>query len=96
MPFEKIADQTGYLTLAEDGAVLSSGGALENDEATAARLMQVIRTAGAGTQLTAAHTIRKLSLIYDDYAYVICLSNRAYHVVKRSLEKGSPTHAAKQ
>lgn len=95
-PFEKIADQTGHLLLAEDGAIISSGGALENDETTAARLMQLIKTATADTQLTAGARLRKLSLVYEDHAYVICLSNRVYNIVKRSLDKGSPTHASKQ
>lgn len=32
---EKISDQVGYLVLTEDGAVIESGGELENDERVA-------------------------------------------------------------
>lgn len=35
LSLEKIHDVIGYLVLAEDGAVLSSGGELENDEKSA-------------------------------------------------------------
>uniref|UniRef100_H2RMR9 Ragulator complex protein LAMTOR4 n=1 Tax=Takifugu rubripes TaxID=31033 RepID=H2RMR9_TAKRU len=41
---ERIPDQLGYLVISEDG-VLASAGELENDENTAAVMMQMVRTA---------------------------------------------------
>uniref|UniRef100_A0AAQ4RFV5 Ragulator complex protein LAMTOR4 n=1 Tax=Gasterosteus aculeatus aculeatus TaxID=481459 RepID=A0AAQ4RFV5_GASAC len=41
---ERIPDQLGYLVISEDG-VLASAGELENDEQTAAVMMQMVRTA---------------------------------------------------
>lgn len=39
---EKIPDQIGYLVLTEDGAVLESGGELENDERVATIITDLI------------------------------------------------------
>lgn len=39
---EKIPDQLGYLILTEDGAVLESGGDLENDERVAIIITDLI------------------------------------------------------
>lgn len=39
---DKIPDLVGYLVLTEDGAVLESGGELENDERVAAILSEFI------------------------------------------------------
>lgn len=39
---EKIPDQIGYLILTEDGAVLESGGELENDERIATIIIDLI------------------------------------------------------
>lgn len=39
---DKIPDQVGYLVLTEDGAVLESGGELENDERVATIITDLI------------------------------------------------------
>lgn len=39
---DKIPDQVGYLVLTEDGAVLESGGDLENDERVATIITDLI------------------------------------------------------
>lgn len=39
---DKIPDQIGYLVLTEDGAVLESGGDLENDERVATIITDLI------------------------------------------------------
>lgn len=39
---EKIPDQVGFLILTEDGAVLESGGELENDERVATIITDLI------------------------------------------------------
>lgn len=42
LSMEKIPDQIGYLILTEDGAILGSGGELENDEKSANIIMNMI------------------------------------------------------
>ncbi|XP_011499309.1 PREDICTED: ragulator complex protein LAMTOR4 homolog [Ceratosolen solmsi marchali] len=42
LSMEKIPDQIGYLVLTEDGAVLTSGGELENDERIANIIMSLV------------------------------------------------------
>lgn len=42
---EKIPNQIGFLVLKEDGAVMESGGDLENDERSASILMGLIHIA---------------------------------------------------
>ena len=42
MNFDQISGQTGYLILNQDGAILSSGGDLENDERTAGNIFKLI------------------------------------------------------
>lgn len=82
---DKIPGQVGYLILNEDGAVVSSHGDLENDEKTADIIMNLV---GLTTQIDKAafgpdEGFKRISLTYDDYGFVICLSNRKIHIVKR-------------
>lgn len=42
MSFDKIPGQSGYLVLSLDGAILSSGGELENDEKTATNIFKFV------------------------------------------------------
>lgn len=42
MNFDQISGQTGYLVLNQDGAILSSGGDLENDERTAGNIFKLV------------------------------------------------------
>lgn len=82
---DRIPGQLGYLMLNEDGAVLSSSGELENDEKTADIIMGLI-TLTSQIDANAFNTgegFKKLSITYDDHCYIICLSNRKIHVVKK-------------
>lgn len=45
LPLDKISNQIGYLVLKDDGAVLESGGELENDERSANIIMGLIQMA---------------------------------------------------
>lgn len=83
---EKISDQVGYLLLNEDGAVISSSGDLENDERTADIIMGIITmtTQVDPVAFPTNEGFKKLSITYDDHCYIICLSNRKIHVVKRN------------
>lgn len=81
----------GYLLLNEDGAVLSSFGDLENDERSADIIMGLINLV---TQIdpngfpSLDEGFKKLSITYENHSYIICLSNRKVHIVKKSLATG--------
>ncbi|XP_012289183.1 ragulator complex protein LAMTOR4 homolog [Orussus abietinus] len=87
LSMERIPDQVGYLVLTEDGAVLASGGELENDE----RIADII--AGLVTSIDkidpeafpSDEGFDKISITYPDHCYVICLSNKRIHVVKKKM-----------
>jgi len=82
-----IPRQTGYLTLNSDGAVLASGGDLDNDEKAAGILQGLISLAQDRLDPKAFdQSFKRLTVTYEDYAYVVCLSNRKIHIVKRQLE----------
>lgn len=82
---EKIPDQVGYLLLNEEGAVLASSGDLENDERTADVIMGIITmTTQIDPAAFSAEGFKKISITYDDHCYIVCLSNRKIHVVKRN------------
>ncbi|XP_032670645.1 ragulator complex protein LAMTOR4 homolog isoform X2 [Odontomachus brunneus] len=87
MSLDRIPDQTGYLVLTEDGAVLTSGGDLENDERVANIIVGLVTlTTGIDPKAFPAHeAFEKISITYKDHCYVICLSNKKIHVVKRKL-----------
>ncbi|XP_023023615.1 late endosomal/lysosomal adaptor, MAPK and MTOR activator 4 [Leptinotarsa decemlineata] len=77
--------QLGYMVLNEDGAVLSSSGDLENEEKFANSIMELINLSSLidnGSGYPEGFT--KLSIVYDDHYYVICLSNRKLYIVKKS------------
>ncbi|ENN73109.1 ragulator complex protein LAMTOR4 [Dendroctonus ponderosae] len=81
-----IPGQIGYLTLNSEGAVLCSGGDLENDEKTAVVLQSLIGLAHSRLDHKAFdQDFKRLSVVFDDHAYVVCLSNRKVHIVKRQL-----------
>ncbi|XP_049799375.1 ragulator complex protein LAMTOR4 isoform X1 [Schistocerca nitens] len=82
---ERIPDQVGYLVLTEDGAVVASGGELENDEHVANVVTGLITIADKVDPVAFQNeeAFKRVSVIYDDHCYVICLSNKKIHVVKR-------------
>lgn len=84
----------GYLLLNEEGAVVSSSGDLENDERSADVIMGLISLI---SEIDAAgfpsdEGFKKLSLTYDNHCYVVCLSNRKVHIVKKSLSAPPEAH----
>lgn len=84
---DKIPNQIGYLVLNEEGAVLSSAGDLENDERTAEVIMGLITLTNQIDPIAFPHneTFKKMSITYDDHCYIVCLSNRKIHIVKKSI-----------
>ncbi|XP_055376699.1 ragulator complex protein LAMTOR4 homolog [Condylostylus longicornis] len=83
-PLERIAYQIGYLVLNSDGAVLESGGELENDERSANIIMGMIQIAeSVDEEFMPENGCERISIVYDDHSYTICMSNRKIIVVKR-------------
>ncbi|XP_030030675.1 ragulator complex protein LAMTOR4 homolog [Manduca sexta] len=85
---EKIPDQIGYLVLTEDGAVLESGGELENDERVATIITDLITLSNKVDPVAFGpnEQFKKISITYDDHWFAICLSNKKIYVVKRSIQ----------
>ncbi|XP_072949307.1 ragulator complex protein LAMTOR4 homolog [Epargyreus clarus] len=85
---EKIPDQIGYLILTEDGAVLESGGELENDERVATIITGLISLSNSVDPVAFGpnEQFKKISITYDDHWFVICISNKKIYVAKRSIQ----------
>ncbi|KAK4873632.1 hypothetical protein RN001_012992 [Aquatica leii] len=82
---DRIPGQVGYLLLNEEGAVISSAGELENDEKSADIIMGLIMLASQidSEAYPNYEGFKKLSINYEGHSYVVCLSNRKIHIVKK-------------
>ncbi|XP_055608749.1 ragulator complex protein LAMTOR4 homolog [Uranotaenia lowii] len=79
-----VADQIGYLVMSEDGAVLSSGGEMENDERSAKIISELLTlTDSADPAVFQKRSFKKISIVFEEHSYTICLSNKRVYVVKR-------------
>ncbi|XP_064639251.1 ragulator complex protein LAMTOR4-like [Lineus longissimus] len=81
---DRIPDSLGFLVLNEDGAVLGSGGELENDEVKADIFMNLIQKA-AKIQMSADDRtpLKRLSIMYDNFMYVITATSGQVYICKR-------------
>ncbi|XP_008313651.1 ragulator complex protein LAMTOR4 [Cynoglossus semilaevis] len=87
---ERIPDQLGYLVISEDG-VLASAGEMENDEHTAGIMMEMVRTASRfRLPGTADPAFKRMSVILDDFVYVVTISGQKVFVVKRQHNQHEP------
>ncbi|XP_034019467.1 ragulator complex protein LAMTOR4 [Thalassophryne amazonica] len=88
---ERIPDQLGYLVISEDG-VLASAGELENDEQTAAVMMQMVRTASRFkvNEASADPPFKRMSVILEDFVYTLTVSGQKVFVVKRQHNQHEP------
>ncbi|CAH1187192.1 unnamed protein product [Phyllotreta striolata] len=75
--------QLGYMVLNEEGAVLSSVGDLENDEKFANSIMGLLNISSQSDLCDNPKGFKKISITYEDHCYIVCLSNRKIHIVKR-------------
>ncbi|KAK0089892.1 hypothetical protein PV325_004915 [Microctonus aethiopoides] len=83
---ERIPDQIGYLVLTEDGAVLASGGELENNERIANIITGLVTlTDKIDPKTTHNDAYNKITIVYSTHCYVICLSNKKIHIIKKKL-----------
>ncbi|XP_053673103.1 ragulator complex protein LAMTOR4 homolog [Anopheles nili] len=79
-----LPDQLGFLVLSEDGSVHASGGELENDERSASIINNLLTlTESVDSTMFNARSCRKISIVFTDHSYTICLSNKRVYVVKK-------------
>lgn len=91
---DKIQDSLGYLVLTEEGAVISSGGDLQNAEALADRLTKLVYTASRiPVSPDRRETFHKISVILEEFMYVITVSNHRIYVCKRPYNPQDPAVA---
>ncbi|XP_041482346.1 ragulator complex protein LAMTOR4 homolog [Lytechinus variegatus] len=81
---DKVPNQEGYLILNDSGAVMASSGDLENDEATAATIIKMIRLASK-VNITSdnSQSFKRLSVIFDDFLYIATISSDKVYISKR-------------
>uniref|UniRef100_A0A3B3QZC2 Ragulator complex protein LAMTOR4 n=1 Tax=Paramormyrops kingsleyae TaxID=1676925 RepID=A0A3B3QZC2_9TELE len=90
---ERIPDQIGYLVISEDG-VLASAGELENDEHTAAIIMQMVQTAYKfRLQGATDPPFKRMSVMFEDHVYAVTVSGQKVFVVKRQNNHPEPVIA---
>ncbi|XP_050539297.1 ragulator complex protein LAMTOR4 homolog [Daktulosphaira vitifoliae] len=77
---EKNLEQMGYLILTMDGAVISSGGDLENNEQVADIIAKSISM--SKNLMTSDDHYQSMSIMYSNYHYSICMSNKKIHIAK--------------
>jgi len=74
--------------MTEDGAVTNSGGEMSNDEQLAEKLTRLVHTAYrahlSNPNIANSSNFKRLSCVWDDFVYVITISNHKIYVVKRS------------
>jgi len=80
MSFDQVPGSIGYLVLNSEGAILSSGGDLENDERTASTFINLLSSATLGDF---GEEVEKVSVNYADHAYVVTNSNKKIYIVKK-------------
>ncbi|XP_013778529.1 ragulator complex protein LAMTOR4-like [Limulus polyphemus] len=91
----EVPEQTGYLIINEDGGVVSSGGDLENDEHAASVIMNMLNLIEKSTMSPTENKepFKRLSIQYDDHLYIVMVSNKKIHVVKRNYVPAEPVEA---
>lgn len=86
---DRLPGHLGYLLLNDEGAVINSSGDLENDEKSADIIMGLVNLVSQidPSGFPSDEGFKKLSLTYENHCYIICLSNKKIHVIKRSLNQ---------
>ncbi|XP_059143964.1 ragulator complex protein LAMTOR4-like [Physella acuta] len=81
---DRIPDALGYLVLNEEGAVLNSGGHLENDEVTANKITKLVHTAyKIPVTSDKKDVLRRISVILDDVVFMVTVSQHKIFVCKK-------------
>lgn len=86
MGIDKIPNQVGYFVLNHEGAVLSSSGDLENDEASASIITDIVRYASkVSLSNDGEEKFKRISLTYNEFVILITVSNQRILVIKKPL-----------
>ncbi|CAI9728361.1 Hypothetical predicted protein [Octopus vulgaris] len=80
---DKIPGSVGYQILNEEGAILSSFGELEYDEVTANRIYRFLHIACKMPLAERKDYWKRIMVLWEDFMYVITVSNRKIYVCKR-------------
>ncbi|GFY41223.1 uncharacterized protein TNIN_438381 [Trichonephila inaurata madagascariensis] len=90
---EKINHQVGFMVIHEKGGLISSGGELEYNEALADLFYKMVKESTNKGLLSLSDNeggFKKLSVQYEDHFYVVAVSNKKIHVVKRKYYPSDP------
>ncbi|XP_025079364.1 ragulator complex protein LAMTOR4-like [Pomacea canaliculata] len=88
---ERIPDSLGYLVLTEEGAVVSSGGDLENDENVANKITKMVYSAVKLVNLNdRKDSFKRLTVVFDNFLYAITISNHKIMISKRKYVPQDP------
>ena len=92
LSLDRISDQTGYLVMTEEGAVVSSGGELENGERVANVISGLLALSDKVDPVAfpGDKGFKKISINYEDHSYIVCLSNKKVYIVKRRTSPQPP------
>ncbi|KAH9492519.1 hypothetical protein Btru_046307 [Bulinus truncatus] len=91
---DRIPDSLGFLVMTEDGAVISSGGQLENDEVTANKITKLVHTAfKIPVTSEKKDTLRRISVILGDVILMATVSQHKIFVLKRHYVPQEPVQA---
>lgn len=91
---ERIPDSMGYLVLNEEGAVVGSGGDLENEETVATKIGKMFSTAvKLVNNNDRKDTFKRLTIVYDNFLYAATVSNHKIMISKRKYIPQDPVAA---
>ncbi|XP_053955041.1 ragulator complex protein LAMTOR4 homolog [Anastrepha obliqua] len=93
---EKLCNQIGYLVLQDDGAVIESGGDLENDERSANIFLDLLNLAeSVDDNFMPNNSCERISIVYDDHSYNISMSNHRIFIVKlKNVARGNAGYSS--
>ncbi|XP_055937960.1 ragulator complex protein LAMTOR4-like isoform X1 [Argiope bruennichi] len=90
---EKVNHQVGFMIIHEKGGLISSGGELEYNEALADLFYKMVKEGTDKRLLTLSENeggFKKLTVQFEDHFYVVAVSNKKIHVVKRKYYPTDP------
>ncbi|XP_015921181.1 ragulator complex protein LAMTOR4 [Parasteatoda tepidariorum] len=81
---DKMHQRVGSIVMNEEGGIISSSGDLENNENVASIFHQMVKGADKTVLSLSdkADGFKKLSVNYEDFSYVVAVSNKKIHVSK--------------
>ncbi|GBL82932.1 hypothetical protein AVEN_106435-1 [Araneus ventricosus] len=90
---EKVNHQVGFMVIHEKGGLISSGGELEYNEVLADLFYKMVKEGTDKGLLSLSDNeggFKKLTVQFEDHFYVVAVSNKKIHVVKRKYYPTDP------